>query len=179
MTHSLPGEKLSNMKTTIGSLSTRRFCQHIRHKAEEGLSRYRRMWRDLIALTTSRQSYRLRLLLFRFYFLYFCNFLFFWLFTKRHGRQNLGFDVRHLRFVSRDVTFGFEITSGCRPCLKNASCLSSLIYYFILRNFNMPFQKKKNKTNPFLSLTKLMSSSSVPCWNRLKVLVAQFFASFF
>lgn len=58
---------------------------------------------------------RLRLLLFRFYFLYFCNFLFFWLFTKRHGRQNLGFDVRHLRFVSCDVTFGFEITSGCRP----------------------------------------------------------------
>ena len=32
----------------------------------------------------------------------------------QHGRQNLSFDVRPLRSRTCDVTFGFEITSGCR-----------------------------------------------------------------
>ena len=32
------------------------------------------------------------------------------------------------------VTFNFQITSGCRPCLKNISCLSCLILDLIRTN---------------------------------------------
>ena len=37
----------------------------------------------------------------------------------QHGRQKPSFDVRHLRSVRCDVTFGFEITPGCSLWLKN------------------------------------------------------------
>ena len=83
---------------------------------------------------------------------------------KRHERQNLSFDVRHLRFVSYDVTFDFEITSGCRPWLRNASCP---IYH--LYNFNMPFQKynkpfsQSYTTHEFRFRTLLESSEAFGC----------------
>ena len=40
------------------------------------------------------------------------------------AKPHLSFDVRYLRSVTCDVTFGFEITSGCRSWLKNMSRLS-------------------------------------------------------
>ena len=167
MTHSLPREKLPNMKTTIDKHETILSTHTSQGRGGTELIPAYVAWLNCVNHVTS--VLRLRLLLFWFYFLYFCNFLFFWLFTKRHGRQNLGFDVRHLRFVSRDVTFGFEITSGCRPWLKNISCLSSLIYYLILHNFNMPFKKKKKpfpqlyKTHEFRFPTLLESPEGFGC----------------
>lgn len=39
-----------------------------------------------------------------------------------------------MRSVTCHVTFNFQITSGCRPCLKNISCLSCLILDLIRTN---------------------------------------------
>ena len=36
-----------------------------------------------------------------------------------HGRQTVIFDLCHQKSVTCGVTSGFEISSGCRPWLKN------------------------------------------------------------
>lgn len=153
MTHSFPREKLPNMKTTIGSLSTRRFCQHIRHKDEEGLSRYQNVWRDLIALTTSRQSYGYASCYFDSIFFIFATSCFF------DFLQN-DTDARFCR-PSPEVCvvwrhFWFRNHFRLPPVAQRRLVLkSSLIYYF---TFSQPY-----KTHEFRFRTLLESPEAFGC----------------
>ena len=49
----------------------------------------------------------------------------------QHGRQNLSFDVLYLRCVTCNVTFDSEITSGCRPWLKNHGFWFGFFIFFL------------------------------------------------
>ena len=137
-------------------------CHRVNHRGETGSTPAYVAWLNCVNHVTSGFRYASSC-----FDSIFVLFAISWIMTfekKRHERQNLSFDVRHLRFVSYDVTFDFEITSGCRPWLRNASCP---IYH--LYNFNMPFQKynkpfsQSYTTHEFRFRTLLESSEAFGC----------------